>query len=264
MKTWCITGAGAGIGRALTEAAASRGDRVYTVARREAQKAEIEALAPGRITALIADVADTGRVEQALRPILDAGELDVLVNNAGIGMVGAIEETSLEEARALFDINVFGLLAVTKALLPALKASRGHVVNLSSGVGLSGSPGMPIYSASKHAVEGLSDALAGELAPAGVRVSVVEPGPVQTGFATRNAMEAARRLPDYAALTGGGRKTLEKYYTSDVPTAEDAAAAIVVLADMPSPPLRLLFSGSVMSAQIRRDALQDAIDRAIL
>lgn len=262
-KVWGITGAAAGIGQALAQAALARGDRVYGLVRRAEHVAPFEALAPGRAVALLADVTDTAAVNAAARRVEADGGLDVLVNNAATGMVGAVEESTAEQIRFVFEVNLFGLIEVTRAFLPMLRASRGRILNISSGVGLCGMPGMPIYSASKAAVEGLSEALSGELAESGVRVSLVEPGAVQTGFAVANAVEAANPLASYAGLTGGGRESLRKYYGPEATPPEEVAAAILGLADAAEPPLRLVIGGSRYSAAARRDLAQAAIDGAI-
>jgi len=261
-RSWLITGVSGGIGRALAQQVLARGDTVWGSLRQAGQQAAFEALAPGRAFALAMDVTDAAQVQTGVARVLANGPLDVLVNNAGFGMVGAVEETSLAEARAVMETNFFGLLQVTQAVLPALRAQRrGHIVNLSSGVGLSALPGMPIYSASKHAVEGLSEALAGEVAALGIRVSLVEPGAVLTNFTGGAMLEAAQRLPDYAAVSGHGRAGLDHYYQQQAASPDDVARAIVALVDDPQPPLRTVVGLDVQASVRARHAAWQALIR---
>lgn len=248
-RTWLVTGVSGGIGRAVAELALQQGDTVWGSLRQASQAAAFEALAPGRARALVMDVTQPAQIASAVAQVLAAGGLDVLVNNAGIGMVGAVEETSIDEARAVFETNVFGLLQVTQACLPTLRQQRsGHIINLSSGVGLQGMPGMPIYSASKHAVEGLTEALAAEVAPLGIRVSLVEPGAILTNFTGAGMIEAARKLPEYAAFSGYGRAGLAHYYQEQALPPETVAKVVLELASHPQPPLRRLVGEQVVAA----------------
>jgi len=262
MRTWITTGVSrGGIGRALAESVLASGDTVWGSLRQLAQAADFEAQAPGRAHALTMDVTRPEQVQAAMAQVLAAGPVDVLVNNAGIGMVGSVEETSMDEARAVFETNFFGLLQVTKAVLPAMRRrGRGHVINLSSGVGLQGLPGMSLYSASKHAVEGLSEALAAEVAGMGVRVSLVEPGAILTNFTGAGMIEAAGRMAEYAALSGHGRAGLAHYYQTQASAPAKAAAAVVELANHPSPPLRRLVGDDVAAfARGRLATLQELL-----
>lgn len=247
--TWFITGVSSGIGRALAQAALARGDSVYGTLRRSAQLAEFERLAPGRAHALELDVCKPEQVAHAMQHALASERVDVLVNNAGIGMIGAVEECSIEEARSVFEANFFGTLRVIQAFLPRMRSQgSGHVINISSGVGLMALPGMPIYSASKHALEGLSEALAGEVAPFGIKVTLIEPGAVLSNFTGSGMLEAQHRLPEYASLTGYGRAGLAQYYDTQAAQPELVAQAILEIADDPAPPLRKLVGADVLQA----------------
>lgn len=257
--TWLITGVSGGIGLALAQAALARGDTVWGGVRQPVQQDVFQRLSPGRSLAVVMDVTDRAQVRAGVARILAHGPLDVVVNNAGIGMVGAVEETGLDEARAVMETNFFGLLHVVQAVLPALRTQRrGHIVNISSGVGLVGLPGMPIYSASKHAVEGLSEALAGEVAALGIHVSLVEPGAVLTGFIGPGMIEAANRLPDYSEVSGHGRAGLAKYYEHQAASPEGVAQAIIALVEDPRPPLRCIVGEDVRAMlRVRQAAWQD-------
>jgi NAD(P)-dependent dehydrogenase (short-subunit alcohol dehydrogenase family) len=258
-RTWLITGVSSGIGLKLAQAALARGDTVWGSVRQPAQQTTFQGLAPGRAFAVVMDVTSPAQIRAGVARVLARGPLDVLVNNAGVGMVGAVEETGLDEARTVMETNFFGLLQVTQAVLPALrKQRRGHIVNVSSGVGLVAMPGMAVYSASKHAVEGLSEALAGEVGTFGIHVSLVEPGAVLTGFTGPGMIEAARRLPDYAHVSGHGRAGLVKYYEHQAASPDAVAQAILALVDEPKPPLRRVVGQDVQAMLRERQAAWQA------
>ena len=242
-KVWLITGVSSGFGRQLAQAALARGDVVAGTLRQPAQLAAFEALAPGRARAYQLDVTDTAAVERVVTQIgQDAGRIDVVVNNAGYGLVGMAEEVSEAEARRLLDTNFFGLLAVVRAALPQLRAQRsGHIVNISSTAGSLGIAGMALYSASKFAVEGLSEALAGEVGPLGIRVTIVEPGGFRTDFAGRSIGRSERVIADYADTQAAKvRAMLDQYHGQQAGDPAKAAKAILQLVDAPAPPLRLV------------------------
>ncbi|MGA8705920.1 MAG: oxidoreductase [Steroidobacteraceae bacterium] len=241
-KVWLITGVSSGFGRQLAQAALARGDVVAGTLRQPAQLAAFEALAPGRARAYQLDVTDTAAVERVVAQIgRDTGRIDVVVNNAGYGLVGMAEEVSEAEARRLLDTNFFGLLAVVRTALPQLRAQRsGHIVNISSTAGSVGIAGMALYSASKFAVEGLSEALAGEVGPLGIRVTIVEPGGFRTDFAGRSIGRSQRVVADYADTKAAKvRAMLDQYHGHQAGDPAKAAKAILQLVDSPAPPLRL-------------------------
>lgn len=246
--TWFITGVSSGIGRAIAQAALARGDSVYGTLRNSAQLDAFEQLAPGRAHALHLDVREPEQIARVSQQACVEG-IDVLVNNAGIGMVGALEECSLDEARSVFETNFFGALQVIRVFLPHMRSRRsGRIINMSSGVGLMGLPGMPIYSASKHALEGLSEALAQEVAPLGIKVTLVEPGAVLSNFTGPSMLEARQRLDDYAPVSGFGRAGLAHYYATQAANVDAVARAVVEIADDPAPPLRRLVGADVLQA----------------
>jgi NAD(P)-dependent dehydrogenase (short-subunit alcohol dehydrogenase family) len=209
-----LTGCSSGIGRATAIEAARRGHRVFASARRREDIAE---LAAKGIETVVLDVTDVASIREAVLSVLgEAGCIDALVNNAGYGQYGAVEDVSLEEWRAQFDVNVFGTLAVLRTVLPAMRAARrGTIVNVSSLAGKVTVPFAGAYSASKHAIESISDALRVELAPWRIRVVVVEPGPIATRFAD-HAREATARIlaapGPYSAFYENAERASEKEF----------------------------------------------------
>ncbi|WP_421700836.1 oxidoreductase [Ancylobacter sp.] len=241
MKTWLITGCSSGLGRELAEAVAARGDRLVATARSTESLQTLSERYPETVRSISLDVTRAGDAARAVALAESTfGGLDVLVNNAGFGFIGAIEEGEPDEYRPLFEVNVFGLIETTRAALPALRRQPGaRIVNLSSGAGISGSAGFGFYNATKFAVEGLSEALAGELRPLGVTVIIAEPGPFRTAFLGRSMMAAVREIPAYAGTTQARRHYRE---TNDGRQAGDPAKAVAVMlqaVDAESPPLHL-------------------------
>ncbi|MCP3168158.1 SDR family NAD(P)-dependent oxidoreductase [Myxococcus qinghaiensis] len=200
-KVWLITGASRGLGRAFTEAALAAGDRVVATAREPARLEELVARHPGRCVALPLDVVDRSAVHAGIeRGIAAFGQLDVVVNNAGYGLVGAIEELTEADVRAQLETNLFGALWVTQAVLPHLRArGSGHIVQISSVGGVGSMATFGAYNASKWALEGFSEALAMEVAPFGIRVTIVEPGSFATDWSW-GSMRFAAPLPAYDGL----------------------------------------------------------------
>lgn len=225
MKTWLITGCSSGFGRRLALAVAVRGDQVVATARDIATIEDMAKPFGGRMIALPLDVTNGAEIKAAVAKATESfGGFDVLVNNAGYALFGAIEEGTPEEYRPMFDVNVFGLIETTRAALPVLRRSGGTIVNMSSGAGIEGRGGGGYYHAAKFAVEGISEALAGELEPFGVRVLIVEPGPFRTDFLGRSIMIAANEMPEYSASS-------RKHYreTNDGNQAGDPDKAIAVI-----------------------------------
>lgn len=240
-RRWLITGASSGIGAALAEAALARGDSVIACARNAEALARFEAKAPGRATGLQLDVSQLDRIEPAIRQVIAGGPLDIVVNNAGRGHFGTAEETSIAEARTVFEVNLFAPWAVAHAVLPHFRERRsGTLINISSGAGLAAVTGMSAYSASKFALEGLSEVLATETAALGIKVLIVEPGSIATPFISSSTPVAARRIADYDPISVDGKAMIEAHYATITVTAEDVATAIMDALDNPNPPLRLL------------------------
>lgn len=239
-RVWLITGTSTGFGRALAEAALVHGDRVVATARDAVTIGDLHERAPGRALALPLDVTDPA----AVRAVVDAavaafGRIDVLVNNAGYGSRGALEELSDRQVRDQFETNVFGALDVTRAVLPVMRAQRrGHVVQISSVGGVVAALGGAAYAGTKFALEGLSEGLAAEVAHLGIRVTLVEPGPFRTDFAGRSARHGAP-IADYAPVLDGARAQFRAMHGTQPGDPARAAEAIITLVGMPDPPLRL-------------------------
>jgi NAD(P)-dependent dehydrogenase (short-subunit alcohol dehydrogenase family) len=247
-KVWLVTGASTGFGRELVEYLLAQGARVVATARRVEGLKELETRYPE--TALVAalDVTDAQQVETAVSATLKRfGRVDVLVNNAGYGMVGAVEESAEGEYRPMFETNVFGLIRVTQAVLPRMRRQgSGHIVNVSSIGGLVGTPGFGLYNATKFAVEGLSEALVQELKPLGIGVTIVEPGPFRTKFLGKAGGEAERRIPEYDQTAGKMRAYFTEQDGLQPGDPQKAVEAIVKAVESEHPPLHLLLGGSTI------------------
>jgi NAD(P)-dependent dehydrogenase (short-subunit alcohol dehydrogenase family) len=247
-KIWFITGASTGFGRLLAEEVLKAGGKVVATARSVDKVADLEQKYPQTALALALDVTREDQVNAAVEKTLARfGRVDVLVNNAGYGVAGAIEEASPEEFVPMFETNVFGLLRVTRAFLPQLRKQRsGHLLNLSSIGGLVAGPGMGYYNATKFAVEGLSEALAGEMAPLGIKVTIIEPGPFRTDFLGRSGVLAAKRIADYDTTAANMRKYFEENDGKQPGDPLRAVHAMMQVVDSPEPPLRLLLGASAL------------------
>jgi NAD(P)-dependent dehydrogenase (short-subunit alcohol dehydrogenase family) len=252
VRTWFITGASGGFGRLLAEEVLKAGGKVVVTARKIDKVIDLEEKYPGHAKAYALDVTDAAQVLSvvALANAL-SGPVDVLVNNAGYGVTGAIEEVSEDEFMPMFDTNVFGLMRVTRAFLPHLRKQRsGHILNLSSIGGLTAGPGWGYYSASKFAVEGFSEALAAELKPLGVHVTIIEPGPFRTDFLGRSGVVAENVIEDYVPTAGNARRYLEEQNGKQPGDPLKAVHAMMQVVDSPNPPLRLLL-GAVALKRLR-------------
>jgi NAD(P)-dependent dehydrogenase (short-subunit alcohol dehydrogenase family) len=241
-KVWLITGASTGFGRLLAEEVLKAGGRVIATARKIEQIADLAANYPEMARTFVLDVTNPKQIEAVAQDAIAAfGRVDVLVNNAGYGIAGGIEEATEAEFLPVFETNVLGLIRVTRALLPQFRKQRsGHILNLSSIAGLVGQAGWGYYNTSKFAVEGFSEALAAEMAPLGVHVTIIEPGPFRTDFLGRSAALIERVIPDYAESVG---KTREYYHAMPGKQPGDPLKAIHAMMDVvesPNPPLHLL------------------------
>jgi NAD(P)-dependent dehydrogenase (short-subunit alcohol dehydrogenase family) len=233
-KRWLITGAGSGLGHALASAALARSDRVAVTMRAGDDL-------PGAMVYRL-DLQDGPALEQAVITAgRELGGIDVLVNNAGYGLVGAVEEASDAELRHQFEINFFAAMTAMRAALPLMRKRRsGHIVNISSISGLVGWPSLGAYSASKFALEGASETLALEVAPLGIKVTLIEPGSMRTDFATRSRRHSKQVIADYAATVGNSRRLLADHAGQEEGDPVKAATAILKVVDAKTPPLRLL------------------------
>lgn len=261
-RTWLVTGASRGFGRALSEAILASGDRLIATAR---NPDDLAGLAGGDETlrALRLDVTNSAEAEQAVADGLDAfGGIDVLVNNAGYGDIGSVEDTSLASFRRQIETNLFGTIIMTKAVIPHMRARRsGHVVQFSSVGGRIGAPGRAAYSAAKWGVEGFSEALAREMALVGVRVTIVEPGGFRTDFAgASTTLEAGR--PEYDAVVGEAARSQKAYDGRQPGDPAKGAQAIISLVRAADPPLRLALGSDAIAAIAKSDrARLDELER---
>ena len=256
--TWFITGASSGIGWALAQAAARRGDNVLALARDVAPLDPLVSEHGARVVALTADVRRRTEVDDAVsRAVATFGRIDVVANNAGYGLFGAVEESSDEQARALFDTNLFGVLHVLRATLPVLRAQRsGHILQGSSFYGRIAHPGVGLVSATKYAVEGLTDALIGEVEPLGIKVTMVEPGPTATAFGAN--LQVADTIGDYDQTVREVQKAIAAMPAEAFNAADRVAAAVLAAVDADRPPRRLV-TGSFAVREIRT-ALESQLD----
>ncbi|MEV5710446.1 SDR family oxidoreductase [Actinoallomurus sp. NPDC052274] len=241
-RTWFITGASRGLGRAFALAALERGDRVVAAAR-TIKEQDFDDRYGDRLLALVLDVTDRAAVFAAVNTVVERfGRLDIVVNNAGTMSSGMVEEFTEAEARAQLEVNLFGAMWVCQAVLPHLRAQRsGHIVQISSIAALGGFPSTGLYSASKFALEGMSEALAMEVAPFGVKLSMVQPGGYWTDLYSSMAMTSP--MEEYAPL----RAEVERQWAEGSVDSEPrlAAEALLKLVDSEDPPLRLLLGGMV-------------------
>lgn len=250
-RTWLITGVSSGFGRELAQAILARGDTVVGTMRQKAQLSAFEALAPGRAHGRILDVTDAAAIAPLVAEVeAKVGPIDVLVNNAGYGLGGAVEEIDDAEARHVMETNFFGTLNLIKAVVPHFRARRaGHLVNFSSMAGILGIPGVALYCAAKHAVSGLSEALAGELAPFGIRVTVVEPGGFRTNFAGGSLVLAKRTMSEYDGTPAARPRAMkEHYHGTQQGDPAKAAAAVIAIVDAPQPPVHFVLGPDAVAA----------------
>jgi len=244
MATWFITGAARGLGYAMALHVLEVGANVVATARSLRQVEAAFAAAPGfpeRLLPVALDVTDERQAVAAVEAATARfGAIDILVNNAGRGLLGAVEEASAAEVAAVFATNVFGLLNVTRAVLPRMRAARsGHVVNISSMGGFAQVAGWGVYGATKFAVEGLSEAMQAELAPLGINVTIVEPGSFRTSFLAGSSLHtAANELPDYAATAGRVRQAVATSDGVQINDPAKGAAAIYAAVTAGQPPMR--------------------------
>ncbi|MCE5988711.1 oxidoreductase [Pseudomonas sp. LM20] len=262
MRTWLITGASRGFGTLITQQALAAGDAVIATAR---NPEDIQARL-GQHPNLLAVRLDVTREEDAHAAVAAGirhfGQIDVLVNNAGYGVLGAVEETSASETERLFATNVFGLLNVTRAVLPHMRRQRsGHVINISSLGGYQAYMGWGVYGSTKFAVEGISEALHQELAPLGIKVTVVEPGFFRTDFLDdQSLVKTALELPDYAATVGVMRHYAEAANHAQPGNPAKLAEALLAVTNATNPPLRLaLGSDAVARIEAKNSAVEQEL-----
>jgi NAD(P)-dependent dehydrogenase (short-subunit alcohol dehydrogenase family) len=262
MKTWFITGASRGFGSLVVERALAKGDAVAATARNPQIVIDRFGAHPN-LLAVALDVTDETQAIAAAKAAIDRfGRIDILLNNAGFGLMGAVEEASAAEVEAVYRTNVFGLLTVTRAVLPHMREARsGRILNISSIGGYRGAAGFGIYSSTKFAVEGLSEALHDELAPIGIHVTVVEPGYFRTDFLDASSLSvSARRIADYDATAGKVRSVAAGLSHNQPGDPGKLADVLVAFVDAPNPPVRLPLGSDTVAAIEKKHQT----DRAIL
>jgi NAD(P)-dependent dehydrogenase (short-subunit alcohol dehydrogenase family) len=247
-RVWLITGCSTGFGRAFAEAVLQHGDRLVATARRAEQIQDLEQRAPTRVQALPLDVTQPYEVQGVVqKTIATFGQIDVLVNNAGYGLLGAIEEISDSEMRRMFETNFFGALNMIKAVLPQMRTQRrGHIINISSIGGFRGSAGLGAYCGAKFALEGISEALAPEVSPLGIHVTIVEPGNFRTNWAGGSMAHAERKIDDYITSSGQVGQFLTGMHGQQQGDPARAAQALLTLVEASQPPLRLILGSDAL------------------
>ena len=247
-KVWLITGCSTGFGRELAKYVLQQGYKAGVAARKTEDIQEIIAGNEQHAIALKLDVTNPEQIKEAVRQTKERfGRIDVLVNNAGIGYFGAVEESEDDAVRNMFEINFWGLVKMTQQVLPIMRAQRsGHIVNIASIGGLVGFPAVGFYNATKFAVDGLSESLAKETAPLGIKVTIVAPSGFRTDWAGRSAANSAVVIADYAATAGANKDTIRGYSGNQPGDPARAAKAMVKAVESANPPLRLLLGKAAL------------------
>ena len=262
-KVWLITGCSTGFGRELAKLVLKQGYKAVVTSRNTDDVIDIVAPYPGTAIALPLDVTKQSDINAVVTQALQKfNRIDVLVNNAGIGYFGAIEESEEEEVRRMFEINFWGLAHVTKAILPVMRKQRsGHIINISSVGGLVAFPALGFYNATKFAVTAYSEALAKETAHLGIKITTVAPSGFRTDWAGRSAKDSALTIDDYAPTAGANKNTVRGYSGSQKGDPVRAAKAIVNVVESENPPLLLLLgSAALKNAKNKLAALQNDFD----
>ena len=260
---WFITGCSTGFGLELAKLVLARGWKAVLTARKPEALSSLATEHPDNALVLKLDVTNAADIEQAVTEAeARFGQIDVLVNNAGYGYLAAIEEGEMDGIRAQFETNVFGLIALTKRVLPAMRKRRsGHIVNFSSIGGLCAFAATGYYHATKFAVEGLSESLAIEVAPLGIKVTIVEPGPFRTDWAGRSIIESETIIEDYAETAGKRRESTHANSGKQAGDPVRGAEAVIAAVESPEPPLRLLLGAPALDLAYKRlDSLRTNFD----
>jgi NAD(P)-dependent dehydrogenase (short-subunit alcohol dehydrogenase family) len=263
-KTFLITGVSSGFGRAFAQAALEAGHTVVGTVRNEAARDAFTALAAERAHAVVLDVTDFEAIAPAVAAITQTvGPIDVLVNNAGYGHEGTLEESPLDDLRRQFDVNVFGAVAMIKAVLPAMRERRsGHIINITSMGGFITMPGIAYYCGSKFALEGITDALAKEVAGFGIKVTAVAPGSFRTDWAGRSMVRASRSVADYDTLFDPIREAREAKSGKQAGDPRKAAQALLEIVAAKNPPVHLLLGNDALDlVKTKLAALNEEIEQ---
>ena len=262
-KVWFITGCSTGFGRFLAIEALAKGYNVVVAARKPNDVNDIVANYPNSSLVVKLDVTKANEIKELVEAAIEKfGQIDVLVNNAGIGYFGAIEESEDDEVRRMFEINVFGLAHMTQAVLPQMRKQRsGHILNVASIGGLRSFPGVGFYNATKYAVDGLSESLSKEVAPLGIKVTIVAPSGFRTDWAGRSANESKVVIDDYATTAGKNRSDIRAISGHQAGDPVRAAKAMIQVVEAENPPLRLLLGAAALKgARIKLEELKNDFD----
>jgi short-subunit dehydrogenase len=262
-KIWFITGISSGLGKALAQTVIENGDFVIGTFRNQTQADIFNNQYKDEAFALTLDITKQTEIEKAVQLVTDKfGKIDVLVNNAGFGLAGAIEETSTTEVREIFEANFFGTLQLTQTFLPLFRLQKsGHIIQISSHGGFKAFPGFGIYNASKFALEGFSEALAIEVAPLGIKLTIVEPGPFRTNFAGSSFKQADKIIEDYNVTAGAFRQKIKEVDGKQEGDPIKASQAIIDITKQDTPPLRLpLGKIAIISLTTKLDSVQKDIN----
>lgn len=249
-RTWFVTGCSSGLGRAMAEVLVASDHNAVITARRVEQIKDLESRAPDRILALPVDISNEKSVFDAIaQATARFGKVDVVVNNAGVGLIGSLEECSYAEIDQVFRTNVHGTLNVVRAVLPQMRErGDGFIITMSSIGGVRAGPGLSAYNASKFALEGFMESLDHEVGQFGVKVIILEPGAFRTDFRVKSIARSEKVLPAYASTSGKRREGIEAGYPPEAGDPAQAAQLILKLADMEDPPLRLPIGADCVSA----------------
>ncbi|QCP52961.1 oxidoreductase [Trinickia violacea] len=248
-RVFLITGASSGFGRAFAQAALSAGHTVIGTVRSAAAKAEFDTLHAGRAHGVILDVTDFAAIDAAVKQATAlTGPVDVLINNAGYGHEGTLEESPLDELVQQFNVNVFGAVAMIKAVLPSMRMRRtGHIINITSMAGLATFPGIAYYSGSKFALEGMSETLAKEVRGFGIKVTTVAPGAFRTDWAGRSMVRTARSIEDYDTVFAPIRRARRAKDGKQTGDPAKAAQVLLDIVEHDNPPVHLLLGNDALS-----------------
>ena len=240
-KVWLITGSSTGFGRVLAEVLLEKGERVVATARNLESLADLQKQYPDSLKALTLDVTNFAQIDEVIKSSNDwANRIDVLVNNAGFGLVGAIEECSMDEIRHQFETNVFGAIAMIQAVLPTMRAQKaGHILNISSVVGLTSYMGTGFYSATKHALEAINESLGKEMETFGIKSIAINPGPFRTDFAGRSLRLSAKTIDAYDGPVHDRRTGIQEMDGTQVGDPYKAALAMIAVVEAENPPQNL-------------------------
>lgn len=262
-RIWFITGVSSGLGKALATAVIDAGEFVVGTFRKTDEAQAFDKRYVDQAKAVILDITDLRKIDDVINTVIkEYGRIDILVNNAGIGFAGAIEEASMDEVRQVFEANFFGTLKITQSVLPHLRARKsGSIVQISSHAGIKAFAGFGIYSASKFAMEGYSEALADEVEPLGIKVSIIEPGPFRTNFAGRSLSQAKQVIGDYDGTAGAFRRKLLSVHNKQEGDPEKAASLIIEHINSDNPTTRLaLGSIPLKTISLKIDSLRSDLE----